>query len=224
MRALASLSLAAVLVSLAAAPADAHPVRPDDDRIWIVDERKPPPPPPPPTAPPPAKPRRPLTTALGFRMGATLAGPTSGFGLGLQGGLAFSTDLRGIAEYEYLILMSGDDDAAMAAPGTPRLADGSGHRARVGLRVNLGAASVAHTVRFYADTDATAGAALIDRPMTGRALVPEATLGLRLGYEMLADRERPSPSRWFDAHLLLRLVRTREDTGMMFGVGMEWGK
>ncbi|HVV87764.1 MAG TPA: hypothetical protein VHE35_32215 [Kofleriaceae bacterium] len=224
----ASLALVAATVTFALAAAGAgraaaHPVGYDHEQIFIAHD----PPPPPPTPPPPKKPHTPLGNELGFRMGVTVAGPASGFGFGLQGGLRFGASLHGIAEYEYLFLLRPDDGDpsggdAMAPAGSPKPSAGRGHRGRVGLRVNLGDATLAHTIRFYADADATIGAAYIHGPAVGRDVVPEAALGLRLGYELMPRDE--SPTRTFDAHLLFRLVRTEHDTGMMFGVGMEWGK
>lgn len=205
-------------LALAAGPAAAHPIGYDDRRIFIADD--PPPPPPPPPAP--KKPKKPLPTELGFRFGATTAGPDKGLGMGLQGGLALSRSLHLIAEYEYVFVLGREDDDATAAPGSLQLAAGNGHRGRLGLRVNLADATLDDKIRFYADGDATIGVTLLHGPAIEDTRVPAIALGLRLGYELLA--RTTSPARTFDFHLLVRLVRTEHDTGMMMGVGMEWGR
>jgi hypothetical protein len=53
-------------------------------------------------------------------------------------------------------------------------------------------------------------------------VMPHAFAGLRFGYDLAGDPE-VSPSRRFEAELLLRLIAIEHGAGLMVGFGMVWG-
>lgn len=206
-------------VMLAPAVAQAHPIA-----RWHA----PPPPPPPPVVvaeeppPPPETPRPPRRQTLGYRFGMAnmrlLGEERTRLTFGLQWGVAITGELRGYAEYEWLMLLG------QAPPEDPdREVGGRGHAGRLGLRLPALQKTIGGNdtpLRLYVDLDAAAGAALLSDRALGTHVVPEVSAGARLGYEIFHADERGRPG--FDAHISVRALTTAEHVGLAFGVGMEW--
>lgn len=225
--------LALAAIGAAAGAAAAQPIA---DAWWRLDEQPPPPPlelaapsperPPEPPAPPP-----PRLRTFGWRYGMA----TMNFAghrrlaavLSLTGGLQVVGQLRGVVEYDLLLLM----DASGTRMEEPR-AHGLGHAGRLGLRHPLAAGRLGRgdeRIRFYADAELTAGVALTDDNLIGGQVTPQGTIGARLGYEFLRGEPDPTggPGRAarprFDGHLVLRAIASAHDTTFFVGCGMEWG-
>jgi hypothetical protein len=116
--------------------------------------------------------------------------------------------------YEWLWLQRDDQ---MGAP------HGEGQRIQLGVRHALVDKRAGDgVVRLFVDGEAGGGLALLTDTVTGMRAMPEAFAGVRLGYDIDAHTER-SPSRTWDAALLLRVIWVRDGAGAMLGVRLAWG-
>jgi hypothetical protein len=162
---------------------------------------------------------------LGFRFGVG-ALPiedthTMTFSLGLGVEHPVFTRTRVFGEYEWLWLLPSDARAASSMLPRPE-EHGSGHRTLVGLRRELTSKRIGRGFSLFLDTELGGGVALVDDNMRGMSFLPTAFIGLRGGYDFYS-REDDSPSRTFEAELLVRAVAIQQGIGMLFGVGMFWG-
>ncbi|MBA3392769.1 MAG: hypothetical protein H0T89_09000 [Deltaproteobacteria bacterium] len=182
--------------------------------------------------PPPARPPIPVVDvaevepapavgSLGFRLGLgsivvdDVLRVVGAFGAAWNRPLTTSTDIG--LEYEWLHV-----GATTAEPGAEPRGSGTGHRASATVRYELAHTTTSRIqLRFYVAAEAGLGATYVSDPSLGDRLIGHALLGLRAGYELPAPG--PSPSKTFDAHLLVRALPTTEGTGWLFGLGMEWG-
>ena len=169
----------------------------------------------------------PAFNMLGFRMGVG-ALPLDhertlvlSIGVGVEHPVFKKTRVFG--EYDWLWLSRADTgaDRAMDTLVVRPERHASGHRASVGLRREL-VGKGGSSVRVFVDGELGGGLAMANDNLTGVTLIPAAFIGLRFGYDVYS-RSDSSPSRMFEAELLLRAIAVREGVGMMFGVGMLWG-
>jgi hypothetical protein len=129
--------------------------------------------------------------------------------------------LRMFGEYEWLWLTRVDERAEYSVVPRPER-HGTGHRASFGIRRELLASKSSRKVRMFIDGELGACVALVNDNMSGAAFLPGGFAGLRLGYDVYTGSDR-SPSRTFEAELLLRAISIGYGTGALFGVGMFWG-
>ncbi len=196
--------------------------------LIVIAHDEPPPPPPPAVlvAVEPAPPREPSWSWLGLRFGlantAVLGHDRTMATFGLQTHRVVTGALRAFGEYELAVVMAGS--------GADGEGDwdvyGRGHIVRAGLRHPLLDTTIDKgegPIRLYADLEVAAGAALLSDNLLGTNVLPIATGGLRLGYEIYKrDGGEPSTSA-IDGHMVFRAQATRDDVSFVFGAGFEWG-
>ena len=78
------------------------------------------------------------------------------------------------------------------------------------------------SVRMFIDGELGANVALTNDNMSGVALRPGGLVGLRFGYDVYSG-EDDSPSRTFEAEVLVRAITVDGGTGAMMGLGLLWG-
>jgi len=124
-------------------------------------------------------------------------------------------------DYEWLWLSRVDErDINSVVPRPER--HGNGHRTSLGLRRELVGKRLGSTVRMFIDGEVGANVALVNDNMTGVAFLPGALGGLRFGYDVYS-RSDSSPSRTFEAEVLVRAIAIQHGAGALLGVGMFWG-
>lgn len=152
-------------------------------------------------------------TLLGFRLGGGRlpieheAMTTLGIALDIDHPIA--SRWHAFAEYEYLWL--DHDDGAMQ--------HGNGHRVLAGIRHSLIQRSE-HSMRSYADVEAGGGMSIVDDSVVGTRSLGTGFAGLRIGFDFEHD---DSPSRIFETEIVLRAVFVPDGSGVMAGLGMQWG-
>jgi hypothetical protein len=167
----------------------------------------------------PSSDESPAINMLGFRIGLgqqPLAGTQmSVMSIGLSLEHPVFRPVRVFGEYE-LVWVGRADDRTMPAAVEQY---GDGHRIHTGLRASLVAKRIGG-VRLFVDGELGGGFALISDNLTGVHAMPHLLFGVRAGYDLYA---RNSPSRRFEAEILVRGIETADGVGAMFGVGMLWG-
>jgi hypothetical protein len=131
------------------------------------------------------------------------------FGIALDVDHPMSARWHAFAEYEYLWL--DRDDGTMQ--------HGNGHRVVAGVRATL-VQRKEHGMRSYLDLEGGGGMAIVDDSMLGTRSLGTGFGGLRAGFEFAHD---DSPSRIFEIEILLRAVFMPGGSGVMAGLGMQWG-
>lgn len=154
---------------------------------------------------------RPGATMIAMRTSAG-AIPLAGehrvaYSSGLHGSVATLAGFRVVGELE-LVWLQDSPKVAMDVHGF-------GARSQLAIRHVLAA-----TRLCYADLEVGGGAGLFDDTRLGRQTVPDAFVGLRAGYDLVA---RGSQARVFEAEFELRALVVPGGTGWMFGVGFGWG-
>jgi len=140
-------------------------------------------------------------------------------GLGVEHPVFKKTRVFG--DYEWLWLSRVDErDINSVVPRPER--HGNGHRTSLGLRRELVGKRLGSTVRMFIDGEVGANVALVNDNMTGVAFLPGALGGLRFGYDVYS-RSDSSPSRTFEAEVLVRAIAIQHGAGALLGVGMFWG-
>ncbi len=167
----------------------------------------------------------PAFNMLGFRLSAGVV-PIEGYptttmsvGLGVEHPVFDKTRMFG--EYEWLWLSRVDERAFDSMIVHPER-HGSGHRLTAGLRRELIAKGMGRSVRLFVDGELGGGLALVNDNFSGVTLIPAGVVGLRLGYDIYS-RSDESPSRTFEAELLVRAVAVQSGIGGMIGLGLLWG-
>lgn len=152
-------------------------------------------------------------TLLGVRLAAgrlpVLHENMATFSLGLALEHPISARWHAFGEYEYVWLSR--DDATMQ--------HGTAHRALAGLRHTVADKREGH-LRSYVDVDAGGGMAIVDDTVMGTRTLATGFAGLRGGLDFLAD---DSPSRVFEIEIVVRAIFVPEGSGVMGGLGMQWG-
>lgn len=169
----------------------------------------------------------PAFNMFGFRMTAG-ALPLDGqratvlsVGLGVEHPVFHAARVRMFGEYEWL-WMSWLDERAMDSVVVRPERYGNGHRASIGLRRELVGKNMGRSVRMFTDLEAGAALALFDDSMRGASFMPGGLVGVRLGYDVYS-REDDSPSRTFEAEVLVRALFVDGGAGAMMGMGLAWG-
>jgi len=167
----------------------------------------------------------PAFNMFGFRMSAG-ALPLDGerttvlsVGLGVEHPVFRKTRVFG--EYEWLWLTAWNARAVDTVAIRPER-HGNGHRASVGLRREMLAKNLSRSVRMFIDGEVGGHVALTNDNMSGAAFVPGGLVGLRFGYDVYS-REDDSPSRTFEAEILVRAIVIEGGAGAMMGMGLAWG-
>ncbi|MBL8623346.1 MAG: hypothetical protein JNK64_18685 [Myxococcales bacterium] len=241
-------ALATALVIGATAAAQANPVMPSPDDCLELDApprgiaciRRPPPPPPPPPPPveivaapplPPATPAPPRWQSFGFRTGveqlATTGHTRLAFNYGLAWGVALAGRLHAYAEYDFVMVASGDT----MADGTREDVHGHGHALGAGVRFPLATTLIGRAddvsgtrLRPHVDLELGGAGLLVSEDRLGSYLVPQAVVGARLGLELVraqaAGSLRPGTA---DIYMTVRATGTPEAVTWAFAMGMDWG-
>ncbi len=170
----------------------------------------------------------PAFNMFGFRMSAG-ALPLDGgsrttvlsVGLGVEHPVFQKTRVRMFGEYEWLWMTWLDERAGDSVVIRPER-HGNGHRASVGLRREVLAKNLSRSVRVFLDGEVGAAVALMNDNMHGASFVPSSLIGFRFGYDVYS-REDESPSRTFEAEVLVRAIVIEGGAGAMMGMGMAWG-
>jgi hypothetical protein len=162
---------------------------------------------------------------FGFRMSAG-ALPLDGararvlsVGLGVEHPVFKKTRMFG--EYEWLWVTWIDERALDTGVIRPER-HGNGHRASFGLRREIKAKNAGRRLRMFIDGELGGNVALMNDNMSGMTVVPGGLVGLRFGYDVYSDRS-DSPSRTFEAELLVRAIVIERGAGAMIGLGLLWG-
>ena len=134
--------------------------------------------------------------------------------------------LRVLGEYEYMWLGPYDVDEQMKT-GAGSLPD-NGHRMNLGLRMMcVEKFWVERHFGVWLDAELGAGAMVIDRELGGVVATPHAFVGARFGMSLLWDQDeeesRGDTDRW-DYEIVLRGLAMPEGFGVLFGIGLAWGK
>jgi hypothetical protein len=185
------------------------------------------PPPPPPDIEESDDDDEPAFNMLGFRFSvgalplADAPMTSLSLGIGIEHPVFMRT--RVFAEYEWLWL-ARRDVGAMTTPGIPARPEehATGHRALLGLRRELAAKRGGRSLRMFLDGELGGGLALVNDNVTGVQMLPTGFLGIHAGYDIYT-RNEDSPSRTFEAELLLRAIAVRDGIGMLVGFGFAWG-
>lgn len=152
-------------------------------------------------------------TLLGFRVAAGRLPvehqdmTTAGIALDVDHPIARTW--HAFAEYEYLWL--GRDDGTMQ--------HGNGHRVLAGLRHSI-VQKTEHRMRSYLDVEGGGGMAIIDDTVVGTRSLGTGFAGVRAGFDFVHD---DSPSRVFETEIVVRAVFVPGGSGVMAGLGMQWG-
>jgi len=112
-------------------------------------------------------------------------------------------------EYEYVWLSR--DEATMQ--------HGNAHRALAGFRRTIGQ-QTAHRTRSFLDVEGGGGMSIVNDSAMGTRSLPTGFAGLRGGFDFYAD---DSPSRVFEMELVVRAIVVPDGSGVMAGLGMQWG-
>jgi hypothetical protein len=112
-------------------------------------------------------------------------------------------------EYEYVWL--SHDDSAMQ--------HGNAHRMLAGLRATV-LQKRQHRRRSFVDLEAGGGMSIATDTVLGTRSLPTGFGGVRAGFDFYAD---DSPSRVFELEMLLRAVIVPDGSGLMAGLGWQWG-
>lgn len=196
--------VALVLVALAAA-AEASPPEPDDYVPEPEDE--------------------PAFNMLGFRLSFGALPLHGARTRSLSAGLGVEhpvfTKTRVFGEYEWLWLTTVDERMTGGAVVRPER-HASGHRISLGLRRELLGKNLGGSVRAFVDGELGGALALANDNLTGVELIPAGFVGARLGYDMYS-RSDDSPSRTFEAELLVRAIVVEGGVGALTGIGLAWG-
>lgn len=165
----------------------------------------------------------PAFNMFGFRMsvGALPLGGRArvlSVGLGVEHPVFKKTRMFG--EYEWLWVTWINERAIDSVEIRPER-HGNGHRASFGVRREL-IAKGRRSVRMFIDGELGANIALTNDNMSGVALRPGGLVGLRFGYDVYSSDD-DSPSRTFEAEVLVRAITVEGGTGAMMGLGMLWG-
>jgi len=152
-------------------------------------------------------------TLLGIRLAAgrlpVLHEDMSTFSLGLGLDHPIARRWHAFGEYEYVWLDRGD----------ATMQHGTAHRALAGLRHTV-VQKLEHHMRSYIDVDAGGGMSIVNDSVLGTRSLPTGFAGLRAGFDFFAD---DSPSRIFETELVVRAVFVPDGSGVMAGLGMQWG-
>jgi hypothetical protein len=152
-------------------------------------------------------------TLLGFRFsGGRLPiehEPMTTLGVALDVDHPMARRWHAFAEYEYLWL--DRDETTMQ--------HGNGHRVLAGIRHSL-AQKAEHQMRSYLDVEAGGGMTIALDSVFGTRSLGTGFAGLRAGFDFFHD---DSPSRVFETELVVRAVFVPGDSGIMAGLGMQWG-
>jgi hypothetical protein len=140
-------------------------------------------------------------------------------GIGVEHPVFHKTRVFG--EYEWLWLTTADERAMDTVVMRPER-HASGHRASLGLRREMLGKNLGSSVRMFIDGEVGGAFALANDNLSGVELIPAGLVGVRFGYDMYS-RSDESPSRTFEAELLVRLLIVEGGAGAMLGVGMLWG-
>jgi hypothetical protein len=166
----------------------------------------------------------PAFNMFGFRMSAG-ALPLDGsrarvlsVGIGVEHPVFDKTRMFG--EYEWLWVTWFDERAMDSVVFRPERY-GNGHRTSFGVRREL-TAKGSRRVRMFIDGELGANVALTNDNMSGMVLRPGGLVGLRVGYDVYSD-EDDSPSRTFEAEMLVRAIVVEHGAGAMMGIGLWWG-
>jgi hypothetical protein len=152
-------------------------------------------------------------TLLGIRIGAGRlpvfheAMGTFSLGVGLDHPIKPRIHMFG--EYEYVWLSR--DEATMQ--------HGSAHRALCGLRATL-AQNREHNMREYFDLEGGGGMSIVNDTAMGTRALQTGFAGVRAGFDIYSN---DSPSRVFEIEILVRALFVPEGSGVMGGLGMQWG-
>ncbi len=243
-------ALATALVIGATAAAQANPVMPSPGDCLEVEGpsggiiciRRPPPPPPPPPLelaqprpppppPPPAPPGPPRWQSFGFRMGVERLRAEGhermAFNYGLAWGVALAGRLHAYAEYDFLMVTSGDT----LADGTREDVHGHCHALGAGVRFPLATTMLGRAddvsgtrLRPHVDLELGGAGVLVSDDRRGGYLVPQAVVGARLGLGLVRARAagslRPGTA---DIYLKVRATGMPAAVTWAFAMGMEWG-
>jgi hypothetical protein len=167
----------------------------------------------------------PAFNMFGFRMSAgalPLDGDRSvvlSLGLGVEHPVF--RKVRMFGEYEWLWINWWDARAMDSVVIRPER-HGNGHRASLGLRRELLAKNAGRSVRIFLDGELGANVALTNDNMHGMAFRPGGLVGLRVGYDVYSSVDS-SPSRTFEAEVLIRAITVADGAGVMVGLGLAWG-
>jgi hypothetical protein len=152
-------------------------------------------------------------TLLGFRLdGGRLPieqQTMTALGIALDIDHPIATRWHAFGEYEYLWL--DRDDGAME--------HGNGHRVLAGIRRSL-VQRHEHSMRSYVDVEGGGGMCIVDDSMLGTRSLGTGFAGLRAGFDFEHD---DSPSRIFETEIVVRAVFVPGGSGVMAGLGMQWG-
>jgi hypothetical protein len=162
---------------------------------------------------------------LGWRIGGGML-PVRGIELQMMSlGLAVEHRVHGrwriAGEYEYVWLGVRDTETR-----GDTVADGSGHRANVLLRATLlQSRRIGGMLQFYADAELGGGMMLASEPMTGTIAMPQAFVGVRLGYTFIKLKADTRASPVWEPEIVLRAIATKRDEplGYFFAIGINWG-
>lgn len=167
----------------------------------------------------------PAFNMFGFRMSAG-ALPLDGnrsvvLSLGLGVEHPVFKKVRMFGEYEWLWI-NWYDERAMDSVVIRPAHHGNGHRASLGLRRELVGKNAGRRVRIFLDGELGANVALTTDNMHGMAFRPGSLVGLRFGYDVYSGVDS-SPSRTFEAEVLVRAITVAGGAGVMVGMGLAWG-
>ena len=140
-------------------------------------------------------------------------------GLGVEHPVFKKTRMFG--EYEWLWVTWIDSRAIDTGVIRPER-HGNGHRASIGARRELKAKNVGRSVRMFIDGELGANVALTNDNMRGMTFSPGGLVGLRFGYDVYSGVDN-SPSRTFEAEILVRAIVIEHGAGALMGIGMAWG-
>ena len=85
-----------------------------------------------------------------------------------------------------------------------------------------GTYQVARRIRMFIDAELGATVALVNDNMDGVEFLPGGLAGLRIGYDIYSQSDS-SPSRTFEAELLVRAIAIQHGSGALLGIGFLWG-
>jgi hypothetical protein len=167
----------------------------------------------------------PAFNMFGFRMSAGGLPLEGGRTIVLSLGLAVEHPVfkktRMFGEYEWL-WVSWIGERALDTGASRPDRHGTGHRASFGLRRELLGKNMSRSVRMFVDGELGGNVALINDNMTDMTFAPGGLVGMRLGYDVYSN-EDDSPSRTFEAEILIRMIVVEHGAGALTGIGLHWG-
>ena len=169
----------------------------------------------------------PTFNMFGFRMSGGALPIDGDRAMALTLGLAVEHPVfkktRVFGEYEWMwITVQELSERAMTSVVARPERRGTGHRSSFGLRRELIGKNGGSKLRLFIDGELGGSIALVNDNLHGTMFMPAAIAGLRLGYDMYSGSES-SPSRTFEAELLMRAVMIDGGVGGMAGLGFFWG-